>query len=75
MSRLQGLNELQIPKARGRPLSGYMAQLRALAVGDSLLVPIKVPQASTICYRLRIATGGRWRCRTEAGGVRIYRTL
>ena len=75
MSRLQGPDELKIPKAIGRPVSGYVQKLRAMVVGDSVLLPMKIQRATTIAGRLRRATGGRWRCRTEAGGVRVYRTL
>jgi len=60
------------PKNPGRPPSPLLTALTAMAVGDSVVVPDKVPgKASTAARALKPK---KFTARAEGAGCRVWRT-
>ena len=64
--------DTNIPPPPPRRRTGVTAALRAMEIGDSLLLPILTWQANSYAYR--VLGKGNFRARKEHGGTRIWRT-
>ncbi len=66
---LQTQNNVPQPPPKRR--TGVTAALRAMAIGDSMLVPLLTWQANSYAYR--VFGKGNFRAKKEHGGTRIWR--
>ena len=66
--------EHRVPLAPRRGCLGYAAVLRKLGVGDSVLIPDRLPtHIHNAVAMLGIAPSGCFACRSVDGGVRVWR--
>lgn len=63
--------EKDVPVPSKVPHTGFTALLRALAIGDSVLLPTYPEKANTVAYR--VFGKGHYRSQKEQGGTRIWR--
>lgn len=62
---------IPIPTKKGRSLSKAAELMQSMKKGDSLL--LNKPIAAAVQFAIRYIGKGKYTCRTEEGGTRVWR--